>query len=173
MGARTRKGDKLYKQAQEAELKKDWDTALQFYLQSVDEDPKDTGYLIGLQKARFQAAAMHVDRGQALRTEGKLEEAISEFQKGITSDPSSALALQELKRTQDMLRKPGATVEGRTLTPVEQMRRETTQQVESMMGPPELKPVVRRIPSIKLNTFPSETFSPTRSISRPCGMVSK
>jgi general secretion pathway protein D len=154
MGARTRKGDKLYKQAQEAELKKDWDTALQFYLQSVDEDPKDTGYLIGLQKARFQAAAMHVDRGQALRTEGKLEEAISEFQKGITSDPSSALALQELKRTQDMLRKPGATVEGRTLTPVEEMRRETTQQVESMMGPPELKPVVRRIPSIKLNNQP-------------------
>src|SRR5437868_5497081 len=123
--ARTRKGDRLYKQAQEAEIKKDWDTALQFYLQAVDEDPKDTGYLIGLQKSRFESAGRHVERGQARRADGKLDEAIGEFQKAIAADPSSALALQELKRTQDMLRRPLVTAGGRTLTPVEQVRRET------------------------------------------------
>jgi general secretion pathway protein D len=150
----TRKGDRFYKQAQEAELKKDWDRALEFYRQAVDEDARDTGYLIGLQRARFQTAGMHVERGQNSRAGGKLEEAISEFQKAVMADPSSGLALQELRRTQDMLRKPPATAEGRTLTPVEQLRRETTQQVESMMGPPELKPALRRIPSIKLNNQP-------------------
>src|ERR1041385_3201140 len=142
--ARTRKGDQIYKQAQAAEIKKDWDLALQLYLQAVDKDPRDTGYLIGLQQARFQAAAMHVGRGQDRRAEGKLEEAIGEFQKGMMSDPSSALALQELRRTQEMLRAPGPTVEGRTLTPVEQIRRETNERVDSIVGPPELKPVVRR-----------------------------
>ncbi|HYV61271.1 MAG TPA: hypothetical protein VE958_01275, partial [Bryobacteraceae bacterium] len=152
--ARTRKGDQFLKQAQAAQLKKDWDTALQFYLQAADEDPRDTAYLIGLQQARFQAANMHVERGQNKRADGKLEEAIGEFQKAVISDPSSALALQELKRTQDMLRKPPATAEGRTLTPIEQIRRDTAQQVESMLGPPELKPPVRRIPSIKLNNQP-------------------
>jgi len=152
--ARTRKGDRFYKQAQEAELKKDWDTALQFYVQAVDEDPKDTGYLIGLQKSRFESAGRHVERGQARRADGKLDEAISEFQKAIAADPSSALALQELKRTQDMLRRPPVTAEGRTLTPVEQVRRETDLQVGSMLGPPELKPAVRRIPTIKLNNQP-------------------
>jgi general secretion pathway protein D len=152
--ARTRKGDRFYKQAQDAELKKDWDTALKFYLQAVDEDPKDTGYLIGLQKTRFQSANRHVELGQARRAEGKLDEAIGEFQKAFSADPSSALALQELKRTQDMLRRPPATAEGRTLTPVEQVRRETDRQVESMLGPPELKPVVRRIPAVKLNNQP-------------------
>src|SRR5690349_11039260 len=119
--AKTRKGDRSYRQAQEAELKKDWDLALQLYMQSVEEDPKDTGYLIGLQRARFQASVMHVDRGQTLRAQGKLQEAIAEFQKAVLADPSASLALQELKRTQDMLRNPPATAEGRTLTPVEQM----------------------------------------------------
>src|SRR5438128_265059 len=99
--AKTRKGDRLLKQAQEAELKKDWDMALQFYMQCVEEDPKDTGYLIGLQRARFQTAVMHVERGQNLRAEGKLQEAITEFQKAVVADPSASLALQELKRTQE------------------------------------------------------------------------
>jgi general secretion pathway protein D len=152
--AGTRKGDRFYKQAQAAQVKKDWDLALELYRQAVDQDPRDSGYLIGLQQSRFQASAMHVDRGQKSRADGRLEEAVSEFQKAIVADPSSALALQEMKRTQDMLRKPPATAEGRTLTPVEQIRRETTQQVESMMGPPELKPALRRIPSIKLNNQP-------------------
>jgi len=151
---KNRKGDRFFREAQDAEIKKDWDTALQFYLQAVDEDPRDTGYLIGLQKARFQSANKHVERGQARRADGKLDEAITEFQKAIGADPSSALALQELKRTQDMLRRPTTTAEGRTLTPIEQFRRQTDQQVESMLGPPELKPAVRRIPTIKLNNQP-------------------
>ena len=150
----TRKGDKFFKQAKAAEIKKDWDLALQLYRQAADEDPRDSGYLIGLQRARFQSSAMHVDRGQKVRADGKIEEAISEFQKAIIADPSSAIALQELKRTQDMLRTPPPTAEGRVLTPVEQIRREANLQVDSMEGPPELKPVVRRLPSIKLNNQP-------------------
>jgi general secretion pathway protein D len=152
--ARTRKGDQFLKQAQAAEIKKDWDLALQLYMQAVDEDPRDTGYLIGLQRVRFQTASVHVARGQNSRADGKLDEAIGEFQKAIIADPSSAIALQELKRTQDMLRAPTPTADGRTLTPLEQVRRESNQQIESMLGPPELKPAVRRIPSIKLNNQP-------------------
>ena len=50
--AGTRKGDKLFKQAQAAEVRKDWDVALQLYKQAVDEDPRDSGYLIGMQRRR-------------------------------------------------------------------------------------------------------------------------
>jgi len=152
--AGTRKGDRFYKQAQTAEVKKDWDLALALYKQAVDEDPRDSGYLIGMQRSRFQASSMHVVKGQKDRADGNIQESISEFQKAIVADPSSAIALQELKRTQDMLRTPAATVGGKSLTPVEQIRRESNQQVESMMGPPELKPVVRRLPTIKLNNQP-------------------
>ena len=154
--AGTRKGDKILKQAQAANSKKDWDTALQLYKQAVDQDPRDSGYLIGLQRSRFQASSMHVEKGQKDRTEGKLEEAMVEFQKAIVADPSSAIALQELKRTQDMLQPaPRSSTGGWTLTPVGADPARKHPQVDSMMGPPELKAAVRRIPSIKL--FNSQT----------------
>lgn len=152
--AGTRKGDKFLKQAQAAEVRKDWDLALQLYKQAVDEDPRDSGYLIGMQRSRFQASQMHVERGRQSRADGKIEQAIGEFQKAIVADPSSAIAMQELKRTQDMLRNPAATAGGQVLTPVEQIRREANLQVDSMMGPPELKPTLRRIPPVKLNNQP-------------------
>ncbi|HEV8416546.1 MAG TPA: cohesin domain-containing protein [Bryobacteraceae bacterium] len=152
--AGTRKGDKFLKQAQAAEVRKDWDLALQLYKQAVDEDPRDSGYLIGMQRTRFQASQMHVERGRQSRGDGKIEQAIGEFQKAIVADPSSAIAMQELKRTQDMLRNPAATAGGQVLTPVEQIRREASLQVDSMMGPPELKPALRRIPPVKLNNQP-------------------
>ena len=145
--AGTRKGDKFLKQAQAAEVRKDWDVALQFYKQAVDEDPRDSGYLIGMQRTRFQASQMHVERGRQSRADGKIDQAIGEFQKAIVADPSSAIAMQELKRTQDMLRNPAATAGGQVLTPVEQIRHEASLQVDSMMGPPELKPALRRIRS--------------------------
>src|SRR5579862_950154 len=129
LDAATRKGDKIFKQAKAAEVKKDWDLALDLYKQAANEDPRDSGYLIGLQRARFQSSAMHVDRGQKVRADGKIEEAISEFQKAIIADPSSAVALQELRRTQDMLRVPPSTTQGRVLTPVEQIRRDSNLQV--------------------------------------------
>src|SRR5258706_11464660 len=76
LDAKTRKGEKFFKQGQEAEFKKDWDTALENYQKAVDESPTDSGYVIGMRRARFQAGQMHVDRGEKLRTEGKLEEAM-------------------------------------------------------------------------------------------------
>jgi general secretion pathway protein D len=44
-----------------------------------------------------------VHRGQLLREGGKLDEAIVEFQKASAIDPSSFIAQQELRRTQDMI----------------------------------------------------------------------
>src|SRR5262249_32960622 len=93
--ARTRKGDKFFKDAQAAENKKDWDTAVDLYQQAADEDPKDSGYLIAMRRARFQGAQVHVGRGQKARAEGNVAGAMAEFQKAVVMDPSSGIALQE------------------------------------------------------------------------------
>ena len=53
-----------------------------------------------MRKARFEAGQAHVKAGQKLRTDGKLEEAVQEFQKALVADPSSAIAMQEVKRIQ-------------------------------------------------------------------------
>jgi general secretion pathway protein D len=151
---RTRKGDKYYKDAEAAAAKKDWDAAVDLYQKAVDEDPKDSSYLIGMRKARFEAGALHVEQGRALRSKGMLEQAAAEFERAIIIDPSSAVALQELKRTQDMLGQAPDSAAARGLTPIEQARREDDELFSRMEGPPELKPAIQKVPMLKINNQP-------------------
>ncbi len=162
--AKSKKGDNLLKQGQAAEAKGDWDTALSFYQKAVDESPSDATYMIAMRRARFQAGEKHVGAGQKLRVDGKLAEALAEFQKALVADPSSGIALQEMKRTQQMLdhsKAGGGKPDEVGLTPAEQVRREEDQRVASIEGPPELKPVLRRIPTLKMNNQPPRVLYET------------
>ncbi len=117
-----------------------------------------------MRKARFEAGQVHVKAGQKLRTDGKLEEAVQEFQKALIADPSSAIALQEIKRIRDMLQAPartGAKAEERGLTPAELSRRRSDERVDSMLGPPELKPMTAVIPVLKMNNQPPKVLFET------------
>ena len=163
LDAKNRKADKLLKEGQAAEAKGDWDKALDLYEKAVDLDPSDIAYLVPMRKARFEAGQAHVKAGQKLRMEGKLEEAVQEFQKALVADPSSAIAIQEVKRIQTMLAAPktGARVEDRGLSPAELVRRQTQDRVESMLGPPELKPMTAIIPVLKMNNQPPKVLYDT------------
>src|SRR5579863_5128018 len=155
--AKTRKGEKLLRDGKAAEAKGDWDTALDLYEQAVEQDPQDTGYLIGMRRARFEAGQRHVNQGRKLRVEGKLQEALQEFQKALIADPSSAIAIQEIRRLQDMMKggaRTGLKPEELGLTPAELARREADQRVNSMLEPPELKPMTAVIPTLKMNNQP-------------------
>src|ERR1035437_9312857 len=138
------KGDKDFKEAQAAASLQDWDKALDLYMKALDKNPNNPAYMIGMRRARFQAGQIHVNRGQKLRTDGKVEEAMAEFQKAIVADPSSSIAIQELKRTQQILNeqkngvKPGANPSDAGLTPAERERRASDQKVASIEGPPDL-----------------------------------
>ena len=161
--ARNRKGDKLLKEGQAAEARGDWDKALDLYEKAVDLDPMDIGYLVPMRKARFEAGQAHVKAGQKLRMDGKLEEAVQEFQKALVADPSSAIAMQEVKRIQTMLAAPrtGARAEERGLTPAEHERKQSQDRVDSMLGPPELKPMTAIIPVLKMNNQPPKVLYET------------
>ncbi len=152
--AKNKKGDKFFKDGQTAENKGDWDGALGLYQKAVDESPNDPQYMIAMRRARFQAGEKHVGAGQKLRGEGKVAEAQAEFQKALVADPSSGIALQEMKRTQQMLdrnKQGGAKADEIGLTPSEQARHDEDLRVASLEGPPELKPVIRKIPSLVMN----------------------
>jgi general secretion pathway protein D len=161
--AKNRKADKLLKDGIAAEAKGDWDKALDLYEKAVDLDPSDIAYLVPMRKARFEAGQAHVKAGQKLRMDGRLEEAVQEFQKALVADPSSAIALQEVKRIQTMLSAPrtGARVEDRGLTPAELTRRQSQDKVDSMLGPPELKPMTAVIPVLKMNNQPPKVLYDT------------
>src|SRR5271169_3842307 len=101
--AHTRKGDKFLKLGQQAEGRKEWDKAIDYYDKAVGEDPQDAGYQLSSRRAHFAGSQVHVQAGLKLKKAGDLEQALVEFQKGFTVDASSSIALQEIKETTTML----------------------------------------------------------------------
>jgi general secretion pathway protein D len=161
--ARTKKGEKLLKDGQMAEARREYDKALELFEQALNQDPTDQGYQLAVRRARFQASQSHVDLGQKLRQAGKLEESIAEFQKAFSLDPSSTIAEQELRRTFEMIKREKekkeqgqteeASPEDRGLTPGQQARKEMEDKVATMLGVPDLKPSSQRV-NLKLNNQP-------------------
>ncbi len=134
MEGRTRQGDRLYAQGQQAEEVKDYDKALDLYEQAVKTDPADVLYLMSSERVRFQAGQAHVDNARKLQSEGKLDEALAEFQKAYAINPASPIAVQEIQRTLDMIdrekkRREPVTPEERGLTPAAVAQREVDQRL--------------------------------------------
>jgi general secretion pathway protein D len=155
--ARNRKAEKMIKQGRAAEDRKAYDAALEFYEQALALDPNDTGYRILVQRTRFFACQQHVDSGQKIRDAGDLEKALDEFMRAIQKDPSSAIAVQEWKRTQEMIERAksaAADPSQRGLTPAQQSQKEADDRIGSMLAPPDLKPISRVIQSLKINNQP-------------------
>ena len=90
------KAKSLYDKGQDAEARQNFEAAYNFFKQAYDLKPKDLRYRSSFERLRFKAAATIVHRGQGLRDEGKLQEAVAEFQRAVLIDPSLFIAQQEL-----------------------------------------------------------------------------
>jgi general secretion pathway protein D len=93
------KAKDLFAKGQDAEARQQYEVAYGFFKQAYDLKPKDLRYRASFERIRFEAAATMVHNGQKLREEGKLDEAVAEFQKALALDPSLFIAKQELNRT--------------------------------------------------------------------------
>lgn len=138
--ARTRKGDKFFAQGTAAEARKEWDSALDFYEKALGEDPADPGYRLAVHHTRFQTSEFHVNQGLKLRKDGKLAEALMQFEKAYGIDPSSSVAEQEIKTTQQMMlreSKKGADSDTRGLTPSQLAKKNTEARLDTLLPVPE------------------------------------
>jgi len=127
----------LYEKGADAQARQDYETAYEYFKQAYNLQPKDLKYRTAYERNKFLAAASHVHRGQILRDAGKLEEARTEFQKALEIDPSSFIAQQELKRTEQMIQEgknppPQASGTGTSLL---------RKRLESAQGPVDLAPI--------------------------------
>ncbi|MEJ7606964.1 MAG: cohesin domain-containing protein [Bryobacteraceae bacterium] len=164
LDAKSRKGEQYLKQGREAEVRKQWEVALDFYEKAMLDDPADPAYLLSARRVRFQAAIARVDLGQKLRERGQLEEALVEFQKAYSIDPGSAVAEQEIKRTKEMIdREKGvvSTPEQRGMTPAEKVQQATDEKVGRMLPIPELQPITNQISTLKMNNQPVKVLFET------------
>jgi general secretion pathway protein D len=97
------KAKSLFDKGEDAEARQNYEAAYNFFKQAYDLKPKDLRYRASFERLRFKAAATLVHHGQLLRDDGKMQEALAEFQKAVQIDPSSFIATQELKRTLQMM----------------------------------------------------------------------
>src|SRR5215472_12079025 len=102
----------LFNKGVKAEARQDYEAAYEFYKEAYDKRPDDLKYRVPFERTRFLAAAAKVRRAQKLRDQGKLQEALELFAKAAEIDPSNDLAQQEVRRTQEMIKRQG-TAEGK------------------------------------------------------------
>ncbi|MDR3717917.1 MAG: cohesin domain-containing protein [Bryobacteraceae bacterium] len=169
--AHTKKGDKLAAEGLRFEMQREYDKALEKYELALATDTSDFNYQLMIRRVRFQAGQLHVDNGLKLRTDGKLDEALAEFNKAYTIDPSSTSAEQEIRRTlrmieREKLRKANGgkdpeTAEERGMTPSQTVKKESEQREADMVAPPELKTTPSQPLDLKISNQPVKTLYET------------
>src|SRR5271166_5532867 len=131
--AKTDSAKVLYEKGADAEARQNYEQAFDYYKQAYNLKPKDLRYRVAYERTRSYAAEAHVHSGQILRDAGKLNEAAVEFARAVQIDPSSFIAGQELKRTEQMIKEAQNPVPPQAVAPSPLRRR-----LESAQGPVEL-----------------------------------
>lgn len=135
----------LYEKGSDAEARQNYEQAFDYYKQAYNLKPKDLKYRASYERTKFLSAASHVHRGQIFRDAGKLDEALVEFQKAAEIDPSSFIAQQELRRTQQMIRE-AQNPQPQASAGASALRR----RLDSAQGPVELTPIANVPITLKL-----------------------
>jgi len=104
----------LYRKGKYAEIRQNYVAAYCYYSRAYYLKPRNLSYRIAAIRMRFEAGAQLVERGRELREQGRLEEALAEFQKAAATDPSSFIALQEAHRTRTLIEAASRSAPNRT-----------------------------------------------------------
>ena len=127
----------LYDKGKDAEARQNYEQAFDYFKQAYDLKPKDLRYRTAFERTGSLAACVaRASRADSARG-GKLDEALAEFQKGLEIDPSSFIAQQELKRTQQMIEEAQNPQPQASSRAASVLRR----RLESAQGPVELAPI--------------------------------
>jgi general secretion pathway protein D len=138
------KGQTDYNQGRKAETLQDYDAAFDYYLKALKADPYNASYKIKLNQIRFEAGALHVKQGVKLRDAGDLQGAVAQFQRAEVIDPSSGVAVQELRKTLEMLGEKNRAT-GAETEPLADLNEDSL-----ASKPPEIKPLSRAPINLKM-----------------------
>ena len=138
------KGSQDYKVGRKAEIVGDYDTAVISFDKALKRDPLNAEYKLHDMRAHFEAGQFHVEQGEKALNEGRLEEALGEFQKAEAIDPSSAIAQQDAQKAEDLLAK---LKQQQAPKPVGM---EEPEDLNLMSAPPKLKPLSQNTINLKM-----------------------
>ena len=132
---------RAFARAEEAGRAGDWEAAVGFYRQALDDDPDRPDYKIALERAMVAAAAMYAERARQFEETGQLEEALRAYRKAQEFEPSnrqlSAKAAQIERTLRDRLEAANPRPD------IERLRQEARKAtVEPMLSPSNPEPLI-------------------------------
>ncbi|HEX8031236.1 MAG TPA: hypothetical protein VF491_22360 [Vicinamibacterales bacterium] len=80
---------RAFARGQEAGRAGDWEAAVGFYRQALQDDPDRPEYKIELERAMVAAAGMYAERGRQFEEGGQLDEALRAYRKAQEFEPSN------------------------------------------------------------------------------------
>jgi len=89
--------NRSYKLGTEAATNKNWDEAIKHFENAVQEEPNNSVYRLALTRAKIQASYSHVFKARRLAAQGKKEEALAEYQKALSYDPTNTAIAEEAR----------------------------------------------------------------------------
>jgi general secretion pathway protein D len=125
-----------YSRGARAESQNQNDAAYEAYKEAYALKPKDPKYIAAYLRSRAAAASEHMRKGQSLRDNLKLEEALAEFQRAAEIDRSNLGAQEEMSRTATMIKKQAQA--GVAATPTAESP--LSKMMEEVEGPVDLEP---------------------------------
>jgi general secretion pathway protein D len=132
---------RAFSRGEEAGRAGDWEAAVGFYRQALDNDPDRPDYKIALERAMLSASAMYAERGKQFEDAGQLEEALRAYRKAQEFEPSnrqlSTRAAQVERTLRDRLE---ATNPRPDIERLRQQARQAT--VEPMLSPSNPEPLI-------------------------------
>ncbi|MCC7180597.1 MAG: tetratricopeptide repeat protein [Acidobacteria bacterium] len=95
---------RAYTRGQEAAKAGDWDSAVGFYRQALQDDPDRPDYKIALERAMLAAAQMYIARARAFEAANQPEDAVRAYRKALEFEPSNRPVVQRAAELERMLR---------------------------------------------------------------------
>lgn len=139
----------LYKKGEDAEARQQYEAAYEFYKAAHDASPKEIRYRIAWERSRLNAATIKVQRGQLLRSQGDLQDALAQFQTALSIDPALQIAQQEITTTQEMIKNSGAPVQQQP-NPPPQPKGQISEMLDEAQGPVQLQTISDQPITLKL-----------------------
>jgi general secretion pathway protein D len=113
-------GFRAARRAEIASQTGNWDDAVLYWTQAVEQEPANIAYRGNLLRARVRASQVHFEQGKDFYAAGVLERALVEYQQAVQLDPSNQYAQVELRRVRDEL---AAAAQGTTVETLAEMKR--------------------------------------------------
>jgi general secretion pathway protein D len=118
----------------------DWEAAVGFYRQALEDDPDRPDYKIALERAMLMASSQYTEKARQFEASGQPEEALRAYTKAMEFEPSNRTIAAKAAEIERMLRD---RLEASTPRPeIEKLREQARRSVEPVLSPTNPEPLI-------------------------------